>query len=340
MSAPHRILFRADADPAVGTGDLASLAGLAASFDPVRYESHFMVRDHAFAQDLAAAKGLSRVLWLDPALDLAGEAAAVNAAVDELGLAALVFEITRVPLDSFPAFTDRAVRACVCFDARVPRDFDVVVNWDVTGPRAFAGLDFPRAELLLGPGYVLLPPHFDLERAARVQRAKPRRRILVAMGGADEHDLTARACAALAGLGQDLELAVVLGPGYRAEEGLRAQLAASGLPHRVERNVPDMFARYLDCDFAVGTGGLTVSELAATRTPAAVVAAYAHQVERCEYFAAMGAVRYLGFGAVDPAALAAALDGEYTLAPAGFFRPSAVREAVERAIARRNAWNS
>jgi spore coat polysaccharide biosynthesis predicted glycosyltransferase SpsG len=340
VSAVRRILFRADADPAVGTGDLASLAGLAASFDPARYEAHFMVRRHAYAEGLAAARGLARVHWLAPDLDLAGEVAAVNQAVDGLGLAALVFEITRVPLDSYPAFTDRAVRACVCFDSRVPRDFDVVVDWDVSGPRAFAGLEFPRAELLLGPGYVLLPPHFDLERAARVERARPRRRVLVAMGGADEHDLTARACAALAGLGRELELTVVLGPGYRQEERLRARLAASGLTHRVERNVPDMFARYLECDFAVGTGGLTVSELAATRTPAAVVAAYAHQVERCEFFAAMGAVRYLGFGALDPAALAAALDGDYTLAPVGFFRPQAVREAVERAIARREPWIS
>jgi len=340
VSARFRILFRADADPAVGTGDLASLAGLAASFDPARYETHFMARRHAFARDLAAARGLARMHWLDPDLDLAAEVAALNRAVADLDLAALVFEITRVPLEAYAGLTDRPVRACVCFDARVPRDFDVVVNWDVSAPRLFSGLEFPRAELLLGPGCVLLPPGFDLERAARVRRARPRRRILVAMGGADEQDLTARVCAGLAGLGRDLALRVVLGPGYGHEARLRAKLAAAGLEHRVERNVTDMFSRYLECDFAVGTGGLTVSELAATGTPAAVAAAYDHQVERCEFFAAMGAVRYLGFRRADPGDLAAALDADLVPAPAGFFRPRAVQEAVERAIARRQAWNS
>ncbi len=331
----NRILFRADADPVVGTGDLSSLITLSAQFDRGRWESHFMVRRHAFAEGIVDSRGIERVLWLNPDISIEYEVVAVNRAVEEWGFAAVLFEITRDRLDSYRGLTSRAVKACICFDSNVPVDFDVIVNWDVNSSELFEGKKFEKAELLLGPQYVLLPVEFDPKRINERVHPETISSVLVAMGGADEHDLTGEACRALAGMNKDLSLRVVLGVGYRYEENLLETFRATRMRSLVERNVSDMFSRYMGCDFAVGTGGLTVSELAASRTRAAVVAAYKHQVARCEYFARLGAVRYLGFRRVDRVGLESAMAEPYTFVPYGFFRPHVVCEAVERALLRR-----
>lgn len=331
----RRILFRADADPAVGTGDLTSLAGLSALFDPDRWEPYFMCRRHAFAEGIVVSRGIERVLWLDQNLSTDDEVKALNRAVEDWNFAAVVFEITRNRLDSYLGLTDRVIKVCVCFDPHVPADFDVVVNWDVDGLGLFDGRKFPKAELLLGPRYVLLPVEFNPQRVRKRVYSEKISNVLVAMGGADEHDLTCAACRALIDLARGFSLRVVLGVGYREEATLLRTLRGACLKFAVERNVKDMFSRYLECDFAVGTGGLTLSELAATRTRAAIVAAYEHQISRCEYFSRLGTIRYLGFRKIEPTELEAAMAATYTFLPDGFFRPYAVVEAVERAVQRR-----
>ena len=60
-----------------------------------------------------------------------------------------------------------------------------------------------------------------------------------------------------------------------------------------------MFEEYLDCDVAIGSGGLTASELVATRTPSVLIATYEHQIERCRYFDSARNVKYIGYRQFD-----------------------------------------
>ena len=102
-------------------------------------------------------------------------------------------------------------------------------------------------------------------------------------------------------------MTVIVGAGYKHGESLTRRLAASGYRHRMRQNVTDMLAAYLDCDVAVGSGGLTASELVASRTPAILISTYEHQIARCRHFHNNGWARYLGYRRVDSTTLANAV---------------------------------
>ena len=72
-------------------------------------------------------------------------------------------------------------------------------------------------------------------------------------------------------------------------------LINSNIKYLIKENVTNMLDEYLDCDIGIGAGGLTSSELVATKTSAILIATYEHQIARCQYFNEMGWAKYLGF---------------------------------------------
>ena len=119
--------------------------------------------------------------------------------------------------------------------------------------------------------------------------------LLIVMGGADEFNFTQKVVDILVENRVDLKINIVLGSGHEYREGLEQSLASSSVNYKIKENVTNMFEQYMNCDVAIGTGGLTSYELIATRTPALLIAVYEHQVERCKYFDAKGYAKYLGF---------------------------------------------
>jgi len=303
----RRILFRADANPAIGTGDLVSLVYLADVFGKNGWEPGFMVRGYGDSLAICEKYGLEDVSTIPPGASLAEEEAAIRELVLGRGVDALFLEVTERPLSDYRGLPREVFKGCVCFDGRIPEGMDLVVDWDVAANEFFSPGEHPETIFLLGPEFVFLPPEFDMERvAARTYRPEPER-ILVSMGGADELDFT-RVCAeALAALGVEAEVRFVLGPSYAGRRDLEAFLDSSGMRHSLAVDVRDMFGEYLACDFAVGAGGLTSSELVASGTPCALVALYDHQVARCEYFGRQGLAAYLGYRRCDALELGMAL---------------------------------
>ena len=294
-----RILFRADANPAIGTGDLTSLVYLADTFRKDGWEPHFLVRRYEASLALCRKYGLENVAELDAQASLDQEQALLRSLVEDRGLDALFFEITERPLSHFQELVDdlrgKVFKGCVCFDGALPRGMDLVLDWDVAAQGFFNPGEHPGTTFLLGPQYVFLPPEFDMDRVAR-RSYRPRvERVLVSMGGADELDFTRKAAEVLARLGVDAEFRFVLGAAYGGRDGLEHFLEGSGVRYSLAVDVRDMFLEYMACDFAVGAGGLTASELVASGTPCALVALYEHQEARCVRFGQMGLATYLGF---------------------------------------------
>jgi len=305
----NRVLFRADAKPTIGTGDLASLVYLGRYCEEQGWEAWYMVQDFPAARNIVRKYGLPRVKMLPPDLPLEQEVREINACIEDQGMAAAVFEITERPLADYQGLSERVFKACVHFHGPIPAGFGLVVNWDVEAQKRLAGMVPRGAEILTGPELVLLPPEFTPELARTREHRLPPQRILVAMGGADEGNTTLAVIRALARAGWAGEVRLVLGPGYRYEDELAAFLASSDLECTVLRDLPSLFPEYLDCDAAIGAGGLTASEMVATGTPCVLIAPYVHQIPRCRYFASIGAATFLGETVPVPEVLADALRG-------------------------------
>ena len=130
-----------------------------------------------------------------------------------------------------------------------------------------------------------------LDRENTLQNKK----ILIAMGGSDEFDFTNKIVKTIIKHELDLELNIVIGSGYKFKKELELLLKNTPIKYCIKHNVTDMLHEYLSCDIGIGAGGLTSSELIATKTPAILIALYEHQQARCEYFQLNGWAKYLGY---------------------------------------------
>jgi hypothetical protein len=288
-----RILFRADALPSIGTGDLVSLVALAELFRERDHAALFMVRDSRASRAILEKRGVRDVIWLDPDLSVADEVATLNTAVPDNHVDAVFLEITATPWPAYAGVRSDVVRCGATFTPGLPPGFDLGLCWDPDASANFPGPAYADMTLCLGPEFVILPREIlDLE--LRQSWPETTRRVLVAMGGGDEADLTGEVLAQLEATGLDLDVTLVAGGGYQHLERLQRAVAHSVLSVRVKQNLPSLLPEYLACDVAIGAGGLTASELVATRTPALLVAAYEHQLQRCQFFDDQGWARLLG----------------------------------------------
>lgn len=291
-----KILFRADAKPSIGMGDLISLIYLSKHFTRSGWEIYFMIRGYEAGLKIAKKFNMPNLTVLDPECSLEDEVSAINALCDSEKIGIVFFEITERKLSEYRGLNNTFRKAAVSFDGSLLDDLSLVVSWAPDASELFRPEEYPNTQFLLGYEYVTLPPEFydDIRIQNRQYKPKPER-LLVAMGGADENNLSGKVVDALLKNNIGIALTVIVGSGYEHLSDLKEKLNASGLNFEIKYNVTNMLDEYLSCDIAIGTGGLTASELVASRTPAMLIASYEHQISRCEFFQKQGWVRYLGF---------------------------------------------
>src|SRR5262249_21968337 len=123
------------------------------------------------------------------------------------------------------------------------------------------------------------------------------RLVLLSFGGSDPQGLTLKAARALQALGADVEVLAVAGPAFSSRRQFGA--LAAGLPRPVklinEAGGP-ISELMLEADVVVGSGGMSVYEIAALGTPGIVLAQNAREERRMREFARHGTVEYLGLG--------------------------------------------
>ena len=325
----RRVLFRADAEPSIGTGDLLSLIQLSAYFSTLGWESFFLIRGYHAGLRLVETRGVKNVTVISENAGLAKEVEKINRVIRDQRIDLLFTEITARPLTGYDGLDKTVIKACDNFDGRVPDNFSLIVNWDVEAPRFYDRSKYPETRFLLGPEYVILPSTFSsVIMEQRSYQAKPET-LLVAMGGGDELDFTGKVARTLITQGNDLKTIFIVGSGYPYLERLKELLAEAPYPYTIEVNISDMLSRYLSADVAIGAGGLTSSELVATGTPSLLVATYEHQVARCREFHRRGWSCYLGFRSYDEDELMAGILTP-PKPPRGFpFRTEAIVEAAD-----------
>jgi UDP-2,4-diacetamido-2,4,6-trideoxy-beta-L-altropyranose hydrolase len=177
---------------------------------------------------------------------------------------------------------------------------------------------------LLGARYALLQPEFDLWRDREPVTPVVARRILVTVGGADPHGVTALILRALDAVAiEDLEITVVAGPAAR--QAVVEQTAGSRRTCHLLEDVRDMASVMASMDLAVTGAGSTCWELAFLGLPAIVIELSDNQRLPARSLAAAGAVENAGpVQAQDVSALASRIhalchdfEGRRTMTDAG-----------------------
>ncbi|HET7747136.1 MAG TPA: hypothetical protein VFM29_07530 [Vicinamibacteria bacterium] len=145
-----------------------------------------------------------------------------------------------------------------------------------------------------GPAYAILREQFRGREKEIRERAGS---VLLSFGGSDPQGLTLKAARALARLPREVDLLAVTGPAFSYRRELD-QLARAGdgrlrVIHDAAGHISELM---LEADVMVGSGGMSVYEIAALGTPGVILAQNTREDRRMRAFAGHGTVEYLGLG--------------------------------------------
>jgi UDP-2,4-diacetamido-2,4,6-trideoxy-beta-L-altropyranose hydrolase len=291
-SAP-RILFFADAGPAVGGGHVMRCLTLARALTERGAEC-------AFVESRAAAAVLGRFGWPPQAVvamanadDLAGlvrwgaqfahSFAPDVVVVDHYGAGAGEEATLRGPGRRLAVIDDLADRA---------HDCDLLIDPGFGRRREdYAALAPEPCVTLIGPDYALVRPEFAdarpraLSRRARHDQA---RRALVALGLTDVGGATRRVVEALLPHLQEVRLDVVLGTDAPSLDWISA-LAGHDRRIHLHINTNEMANLVAEADLAIGAGGSSVWERACLGLPAVTLILADNQADMAHRLAEAGA---------------------------------------------------
>jgi spore coat polysaccharide biosynthesis predicted glycosyltransferase SpsG/CMP-N-acetylneuraminic acid synthetase len=159
-----------------------------------------------------------------------------------------------------------------------------VMNQEKETPEGFYG----------GPAYAILREQF--RGRVKEVRDKPRL-VLLSFGGSDPQGLTLKAARALQRLPSEIEVLAVAGPAFSSRKQFEALVARLPRPVKLINEAGGHISELmLEADVVVGSGGMSVYEIAALGTPGIVLAQNAREERRMREFARHGTVEYLGLG--------------------------------------------
>ncbi len=287
-----KILFRSDAAPHIGIGDLMSFINLSFYFKD--WETFFIIKDYDAALGLVQKYNIKNIFIIDHKISIEDEIQYINKFILKNDIFSIFLQINEKKISIYNNI-DIAFRACAYFESDLPNHYDLVLSWNYNSKDYFDLNRYNKTKFFLGTEYVILPMSFDFSKIEKRDFKKKKEKLLISLGGADEKNMTFDVIKQLKNISCDLDIVVILGSGYQFEKELSVYLEKSSLSYEIKKSVDNMYIEYMDCDIAIGAGGLTVSEIVATKTPALIISTYEHQVERCDYFDNKGWIRHLGY---------------------------------------------
>ena len=293
-----RILFRVDGGASIGMGHVYRSLAIA---DALRQSSR---ADVAFLMSADHGDGIRTVARAGYPVRVVGDAR-VEAYIDHIRDYA-----PEILINDLPRIDDRYLRALAHLGATTVNLVDTLDDLEVTEHYAQVIVSVMTEDqetpegFYGGPAYAILRSHFR-ELGSKEVREQPRR-VLLSFGGSDPQGLTLKAARALQALPAGIEIVAVAGPAFshRAEfETLAPSLGRRVvLINQAGGHIADLM---FDADVVVGSGGMSVYEIAALGTPGIVLGQNAKEDRRMREFARHGTVEYLGLGTeVDEAGLA------------------------------------
>ena len=297
-----KILFRADAEKSIGIGDLMSVIYLSHEFRKNRWECFFAVKDYASASKIIERNKIGNVYLIPCNSTLNDEVREIKKICKDISVDCLFMEITERKLSDYKILgRPTPIKACVNFDGVITDDFDVISNWCVDlSDNLYAGHKNEKKIFILGFENTVLPHYFDWHKINNRIFSKDIRKIIITMGGADEFNLGKKVVKALSKCSnsRDYEIRFIIGPAHdrKKKKDLYGAIGKSKFKKfTIYENKNDLFEDYLWADMAFSAGGLSASELVASKTPSLILASKEHQIKRCKYYSQKGWAHYVGY---------------------------------------------
>ncbi|RMH08885.1 MAG: hypothetical protein D6704_02245 [Nitrospirae bacterium] len=294
VSSPT-IVFRCDGSPEIGLGHVMRCVVMANEFrEHCGYAPVFVMRYDTVGIQIVQERGFSVIT---PAThECRDDPLWPRALLTHLKVDLLVLDVR----DPVPRTALRGLRANGVLvtvlddisDQRLEADFAFyppvpqVARLDWTG---FSGKRF------VGWEWIVVQPPMALP-SRRPRRDSPR--VVVTMGGSDPAGFTLKTVKACDALHQQVEIHVVLGPGFchqPAFDDLRKEVKQCMHVHRGVRNLSTLLA---EADVVVGAFGVTAYEIAAVGVPGVLLCATPDHVESASAWMAAGFGISLGLGSV------------------------------------------
>ena len=260
------IEFRPDVGSGTGLGHLRRCLSLAEALRNLAVDSVFAIQE---GREIAAAAGFR------------------TGAADQ-ARAIVIDSYSTTPSDYASAGSDRVKVIAIDDEGQRPLNVDLVIN---PGPGA-EHLEYPGAKnRAVGIEFALLRKEF----AEEPERVHPpvARRLLVTMGGGDQHQLVTRLIAAARSSFDWID--VMVGPFVEHVAEIQ-EVARDDRRVVLHSNPADVRRLMLGADMAVTAGGQTLFELAATSTPAVAIEIAPNQRRNLEGFFQRGAIVVAGAG--------------------------------------------
>jgi UDP-2,4-diacetamido-2,4,6-trideoxy-beta-L-altropyranose hydrolase len=301
-AAEVRVLFRADASIALGTGHVMRCLALADALKARGAECTFICTPaKGNLLDLIESRGhmghaLGAPQSAQPAADWTVDADLSRTQARELGPDWLVVDHYRLGAEWEGSLRSSVGKILAIDDIGRPHSCDALLDQNLeTAVHDRYKSAVGGRMLLLGPSFALLRPEFaTLRPRSLARRSGTLERILVSMGGSDPDNETSKALAGLAILGRsDWIVDVVIGgqnPNAPEVEQACRKLADA----RIHVQTSKMAELMLSADFAVNAGGSTTWERCCLGLPAIATIVSDDQVAIIEAGAKAGAHIPLG----------------------------------------------
>lgn len=293
MSRP-RVLVRADASAAIGTGHVTRCLALADELATRGWDVRFASRKLPAALDAELRRRAGCLIEIPAAVAIEQEPAYLVSRPETQSLAATIVDHYGIHAD-----WHRAARpwsgALVAIDdlAITALDVDLIVNQNLgESPNSYVGLVPESCLRLVGPRYALLRRQFRAARGSAPRVRTHVERVLVFLSGADGGDATSIAAQAMARTGIPTD--VVVGPAYPHFDPL-AEWSATQPTISLHRDVADMATLMDRADLSIGAPSSASWERCCLGLPTILVTLADNQVRAGAAIAAAGAGVALGW---------------------------------------------
>lgn len=268
MNGSVRVVIRADATTAIGTGHAMRCLALAST---LRHQGAEVLLYGTVGPAIAARYADAGIGVVEPSPVELADPSAMRARLAGLLLSGdpqaawAVFDGYAFDADDHKAVRDAGARVLVIDDyGHLPwYGADIILNQNISADAVHYAVP-PDCAVLRGLKYALLRPEFKGRAvgagARRTGRASPD--VLLSMGGADPGNATQAILDALpADLLQRIRLHLLVGPHNPHRTGIEAWVRASGARAIIHSAVQDMPALLASMDHAVTAAGSTCWEL-------------------------------------------------------------------------------
>lgn len=255
-----RVGIRADGGPELGIGHLVRSSVLANRFLEEGYDVTYLTKTpEPVANVCPSAVDIY-------SLDTRHPHENTVAWIEETGTEIVVsdcYDVDTAAQEAIAGATDCFV--VLQYDDRHELCCDILVNGHLFGPEVEYRWRGSEPTWCVGLEYLLLRDEFQELAEQPVNRRDPPETALITMGGSDVTNTTPAAMRAFDGL--DLEVDVIIGPGYDNRTQITNVAAEVSCRFNLVENPPDLPARMAGADLAVSGFGTTAYELLATKTP-------------------------------------------------------------------------